>query len=78
MLNSGGANCFTGPQGSRPRTQTAETAAELLGVSPATSSSARPVSSARQVVRAKVLAGIVTPRPPRSAPTAATTHRSPS
>lgn len=34
VLNSGGANCFTGSFGFQTTHQTAETAAELLGVSP--------------------------------------------
>ncbi|KAA1423223.1 bifunctional glutamate N-acetyltransferase/amino-acid acetyltransferase ArgJ [Mumia zhuanghuii] len=34
VLNSGGANCYTGPEGFATTHRTAETAAELLGVAP--------------------------------------------
>ncbi|MCT9821459.1 bifunctional glutamate N-acetyltransferase/amino-acid acetyltransferase ArgJ [Microbacterium sp. W1N] len=59
VLNSGGANCFTGSFGFQTTHQTAEKAAELLGVSPGDVlvCSTGLIGTGDEVFRAKVLAG---------------------
>jgi glutamate N-acetyltransferase/amino-acid N-acetyltransferase len=59
VLNSGGANCFTGPFGFQTAHQTAETAAELLGVSAGDVliCSTGLIGTGDEVFRAKVLDG---------------------
>ncbi|WEK14058.1 MAG: bifunctional glutamate N-acetyltransferase/amino-acid acetyltransferase ArgJ [Candidatus Microbacterium phytovorans] len=59
VLNSGGANCFTGAFGFQTTHQTAETAATLLGVSPGDVlvCSTGLIGTGDEVFRAKVLAG---------------------
>ena len=59
MLNSGGANCFTGSFGFQTTHQTAEKAAELLGVSAGDVliCSTGLIGTGDEVFRAKVLAG---------------------
>lgn len=59
VLNSGGANCFTGSFGFQTTHQTAETAAELLGVSPGDVlvCSTGLIGTGDDVFRAKVLEG---------------------
>lgn len=59
VLNSGGANCFTGPFGFQTTHQTAEKAAELLGVSAGDVlvCSTGLIGTGDEVFRAKVLAG---------------------
>ena len=59
VLNSGGANCFTGSFGFQTTHQTAEKAGELLGVSPGDVlvCSTGLIGTGDEVFRAKVLAG---------------------
>ena len=59
VLNSGGANCFTGPFGFQTTHQTAEKAAELLGVSAGDIliCSTGLIGTGDEVFRSKVLAG---------------------
>jgi glutamate N-acetyltransferase/amino-acid N-acetyltransferase len=59
VLNSGGANCFTGPFGFQTTHQTAETAAQLLDVSAGDIlvCSTGLIGTGDEVFRAKVLAG---------------------
>jgi len=59
VLNSGGANCFTGAFGFQTTHQTAETAAELLGVGPGDVlvCSTGLIGTGDEVFRAKVLGG---------------------
>ncbi len=59
VLNSGGANCFTGSFGFQTTHQTAETAARLLGVSPGDVlvCSTGLIGTGDEVFRAKVLQG---------------------
>ena len=59
VLNSGGANCFTGSFGFQTTHQTAEKAAELLGVSAGDVQvcSTGLIGTGDEVFRAKVLAG---------------------
>ncbi len=59
VLNSGGANCFTGSFGFQTTHQTAEKAAELLGVSPGDVlvCSTGLIGTGDEVFRQKVLAG---------------------
>ncbi|WP_336632431.1 MULTISPECIES: bifunctional glutamate N-acetyltransferase/amino-acid acetyltransferase ArgJ [unclassified Microbacterium] len=59
VLNSGGANCFTGAFGFQTTHQTAEKAAELLGVSPGDVlvCSTGLIGTGDEVFRAKVLQG---------------------
>jgi glutamate N-acetyltransferase/amino-acid N-acetyltransferase len=59
VLNSGGANCFTGAFGFQTTHQTAEKAAELLGVSPGDVlvCSTGLIGTGDEVFRGKVLAG---------------------
>jgi glutamate N-acetyltransferase/amino-acid N-acetyltransferase len=59
VLNSGGANCFTGPFGFQTTHMTAEKAAELLGVSAGDIlvCSTGLIGTGDEVFRAKVLAG---------------------
>lgn len=59
VLNSGGANCFTGSFGFQTTHQTAEKAAELLGVSPGdiVVCSTGLIGTGDEVFRGKVLAG---------------------
>ena len=59
MLNSGGANCFTGSFGFQTTHQTAEKAAELLGVSAGDVliCSTGLIGTGDEAFRAKVLAG---------------------
>ncbi|WP_375384973.1 bifunctional glutamate N-acetyltransferase/amino-acid acetyltransferase ArgJ [uncultured Microbacterium sp.] len=61
VLNSGGANCFTGSFGFQTTHQTAEKAAELLGVSAGDIlvCSTGLIGTGDEVFRAKVLAGTV-------------------
>lgn len=60
VLNSGGANCFTGSFGFQTTHQTAEKAAELLGVSAGdvVVCSTGLIGTGDEVFRAKVLAGV--------------------
>ena len=60
VLNSGGANCFTGAVGFQTTHQTAERAAELLGVSPGDVlvCSTGLIGTGDEVFRAKVLQGV--------------------
>ena len=60
VLNSGGANCFTGPFGFQTTHQTAERAAELLGVSASDIlvCSTGLIGTGDEVFRAKVLDGV--------------------
>jgi len=60
VLNSGGANCFTGPFGFQTSHLTAERAAELLGVSAGdvVVCSTGLIGSGDEVFRGKVLAGV--------------------
>ncbi|WP_125132383.1 bifunctional glutamate N-acetyltransferase/amino-acid acetyltransferase ArgJ [Microbacterium sp. 10M-3C3] len=60
VLNSGGANCFTGAFGFQTTHQTAEKAAELLGVSAGDVlvCSTGLIGTGDEVFRAKVLAGV--------------------
>ncbi|GAA1640478.1 bifunctional glutamate N-acetyltransferase/amino-acid acetyltransferase ArgJ [Microbacterium flavum] len=60
VLNSGGANCFTGAFGFQTTHQTAERAAELLGVSPGDVlvCSTGLIGTGDEVFRAKVLQGV--------------------
>ncbi|MFT4228845.1 MAG: bifunctional glutamate N-acetyltransferase/amino-acid acetyltransferase ArgJ [Microbacterium sp.] len=60
VLNSGGANCFTGSFGFQTTHQTAERAAELLGVSAGDVlvCSTGLIGTGDEVFRAKVLAGV--------------------
>ncbi len=60
VLNSGGANCFTGSFGFQTTHQTAEKAAELLGVSPGDVlvCSTGLIGTGDEVFRAKVLTGV--------------------
>ncbi|RLK53039.1 bifunctional glutamate N-acetyltransferase/amino-acid acetyltransferase ArgJ [Microbacterium telephonicum] len=59
VLNSGGANCFTGSFGFQTTHQTAETAAELLGISPGDVlvCSTGLIGTGDEVFRGKVLDG---------------------
>lgn len=61
VLNSGGANCFTGAFGFQTTHQTAEKAAELLGISAGdvVVCSTGLIGTGDEVFRAKVLAGTV-------------------
>ncbi len=60
VLNSGGANCFTGSFGFQTTHQTAEKAAELLGVAPGDIlvCSTGLIGTGDEVFRAKVLQGV--------------------
>lgn len=60
VLNSGGANCFTGSFGFQTTHQTAERAAELLGVAPGDIlvCSTGLIGTGDEAFRAKVLAGV--------------------
>ena len=60
VLNSGGANCFTGPFGFQTSHLTAERAAELLGVSAGdvVVCSTGLIGTGDEVFRGKVLAGV--------------------
>lgn len=58
VLNSGGANCYTGPQGFQTTHATAEKVAEVLGVSAADVLVCSTGLIGAQLDRAKVLAGV--------------------